>query len=69
MVGVHVIQPNKSFLLMEQVRPKTQPVFHDEFASTPEGLLFFLIHIKFLFGLVESLEWGYRTEKSSRDGI
>lgn len=41
MVGVHVVQPNKGFLLMEQVGPKTLPVFHGEVASTPEGLLFF----------------------------
>lgn len=39
MIGVHIVQPNKSFLLMEQMWPKTQSVLHGEVASTPEGLL------------------------------
>lgn len=68
MVGVYIVQPNKSFLLIKQMGSKTQPVFHGEVTSTPEGLLF-LIHFKFLCGLVESLVWDNRIEKSSKDGI
>lgn len=61
MVGVHVVQPNKGFLLMEQVGPKTLPVFHGECFIYSRGFAFFLIHFKFLCGLVVFLEWGYRT--------